>query len=103
MEWNYRRFADLQKFERLIENCSAILLQSFCLPAPVNYRLQKVGGAWGSWNILVLPRFDAARGRRAKKLAEVHGNRTHPGRRSAPRTGFEVQESHQCPIHFRSV
>ena len=36
-----------------------------------------------------------------KKLAEVHGNRTHPGRRSAPRTGFEVQESHQCPIHFR--
>ena len=38
-----------------------------------------------------------------KKLAEVHGNRTHQGRRSAPHTGFEVQESHQCPIHFHSI
>jgi hypothetical protein len=35
-------------------------------------------------------------------LAEVHGNRTHLGRRSAPHTGFEVQEGHQCPIHFRN-
>ena len=36
-------------------------------------------------------------------MAEVHGNRTHLGRRSAPHTGFEVQESHQCPIHFHSI
>ncbi len=35
-----------------------------------------------------------------RKLAEVHGNRTHP-RAHHPCTGFEDQETHQAPWHFR--
>jgi putative transposase len=33
-------------------------------------------------------------------MAEVHGNRTHP-RALHPCTGFEDQETHQAPWHFR--
>ena len=39
----------------------------------------------------------------SEKMAEVHGNRTHLTPCSRRHTGFEVQESHQCPIHFREA
>jgi len=33
----------------------------------------------------------------AKMLAEACGNRTHPGRLSETRNGFEARENHQAP------
>lgn len=41
-------------------------------------------------------------------LAEACGNRTHPGRLSATRNGFEARENHQAPFasnrleHYRT-
>jgi hypothetical protein len=33
----------------------------------------------------------------ATKLAEAHGNRTHPSRQNRDANGFEVREGHQTP------